>query len=112
MEKRNLLDAEFKTQVIKVLSELSENFNSINEDKSEIKITLTEIKIIYRELKVELMKPRIKSVIVNIKKQKTPNQDSKKKKESKRIRIEYGGTTSIYQHSHHRSAGRRERARN
>ena len=31
------------------------------------------------------MKPGIKSVIWNIKKQKTPNQDSKKKKEPKNI---------------------------
>ena len=41
---------------------------------------------IYREPTVEGMKPRIKSMIWNIRKQKTTNQN-KKKKDSKRTRI-------------------------
>ena len=42
------------------------------------------------------MKPRIKSMIWNIKKNKTFNQNSKKKKESKKVRIgeRASGTTS------------------
>ena len=54
MEISNLLDAEFKTLVIRMLNELSENFNkeivSIkkvckpNKNQSEIKTTLTEMK--------------------------------------------------------------------
>ena len=36
---------------------------------------------------VEWMKPRIKSMIWNIRNQKTTNQNSKKKKESKKARI-------------------------
>ena len=42
------------------------------------------------------MKPRFKSVIWNIRKQKTPNQNNKKKKESRKIRIvsAASGTTS------------------
>ena len=36
---------------------------------------------------VEWMKPRIKSMICNIRKQKTTNQDNKKKKELKKMRI-------------------------
>ena len=41
----------------------------------------------HRESTVEWMKPRIKSAIWNRRKQKRPNQNSKKKKESKKIRI-------------------------
>ena len=47
METSNLLDAEFKTLVIRILSEFSENFNSIKKDKNnqiEMKATLTEMK--------------------------------------------------------------------
>ena len=40
METSNLLDAEFKTLVIRMLNELSENFNSIKKGQSEIKNTL------------------------------------------------------------------------
>ena len=34
METRNLLDAEFKTLIIRMLNELSENLNSIKKDQS------------------------------------------------------------------------------
>ena len=44
MEASNLLDAEFKTLVIRMLKELSENLSSIKEIQSEMKDTLTEIK--------------------------------------------------------------------
>ena len=44
METSNLLDEEFKTLVIRMLSELSENFNSIKKIQSEMKDTLIEIK--------------------------------------------------------------------
>ena len=50
-----------------------------------MKITLSEIKI-YRELTVEQMKPRVKSMIWNIRKKKTFSQNSKKKKESTKVR--------------------------
>ena len=40
----NLSDAEFKTLVVRMLKELSENFNSIKKIQSEMKDTLTEIK--------------------------------------------------------------------
>ena len=40
MEIRNLSDAEFKTLVIKVLKELSEDLNSIKKTQSETKDTL------------------------------------------------------------------------
>ena len=40
----NLSDAEFKTLVIRMLKELSEDLNSIKEIQSEMKNSLTEIK--------------------------------------------------------------------
>ena len=40
----NLLDAEFKTLVIRMLKELVEYFNSINTTQAEIKFILNEIK--------------------------------------------------------------------
>ena len=45
--------------------------------QAEMKVTLSEIRKIYREPTAEWMKPRIKSMIWNIKK-KTFNQKSKK----------------------------------
>ena len=44
MEISNLSDAEFKTLVIRVLKELSEDLNSTKKTQSEMKVTLTEIK--------------------------------------------------------------------
>ena len=44
MEIGNLSDAEFKTLVIRMLKELSEDLNSIKKIQSEMKDTLIEIK--------------------------------------------------------------------
>ena len=44
MEISNLSDAEFKTLSVRMLKELSENFNSIKKIQSEMKNTLIEIK--------------------------------------------------------------------
>ena len=44
METSNLLQAEFKTLVIRMLSELSQDLSSIKKTRSETKETLTEIK--------------------------------------------------------------------
>ena len=44
METTNLSEAEFKTLVIRMLKELSENLNSIKKIQSETKDTLIEIK--------------------------------------------------------------------
>ena len=44
MEISNLPDAEFKTLVIRMLKELSEDLNSIKNIQSEMKDTLIEIK--------------------------------------------------------------------
>ena len=44
MEISNLLDAEFKTLVIRILKELSEDLSSIKKTQSEMKDTLIEIR--------------------------------------------------------------------
>ena len=44
METYNLLNAQFKTLVIRILKELSDNLNSIKKDQSQMKATLTEMK--------------------------------------------------------------------
>ena len=44
METSNLLDAEFKTLVVRMLSELSENLKSIKKTQSQMQYTLIEIK--------------------------------------------------------------------
>ena len=48
MEISNLSDAEFKTLVIRMLKELSEDLNSMKKLQSEIMDTLMEIKNTYR----------------------------------------------------------------
>ena len=45
-----------------------------------MKVPIIEIKTTYRESTAESMKPRIKSMIWNIRKQKTTYQNSKNKK--------------------------------
>ena len=51
MEISNLLDAQFKTLVVRILKELSEDLNGIKKIQSEMKDSLIEIKkkTIYRE---------------------------------------------------------------
>ena len=85
MEISNLSDAEFKTMVIRMLKELSEDLNSIKKTQSETKSTLIEIRRIYTET-IEWMNLRIKSIIWNIRKQKTTNQNNKKEKKSEKMR--------------------------
>ena len=60
MEISNLSDAEFKTLLIRMFKELSEDLSSMKKTQSETKGTLIEIKTIYRKTTVEWMKPRNK----------------------------------------------------
>ena len=73
--------------LIRMLKELSADLSSIKKIQSEMKDTLIEIKNNLQGTSVEWMKLRIKSMIWNIRKQKTANQNKKKKKESKKMRI-------------------------
>ena len=83
MEISNLLDTEFKTLVIRMLKELSEDLNSIKKTQSEMKDTLIEKRKIYRETTVEWMNLRIKSIIWNIRKHKTTYQKTRIKNPKK-----------------------------
>ena len=64
MEISNISDAEFKTLVIRMLKELSEDLSSIKKILLEVKDTII-VSFIYRETveTVGWMKPRIKSMI-------------------------------------------------
>ena len=87
MEISNLSDAEFKTLVIRTFKELSEDLTSIKKIRSETKDILIEIKNLQGKKIVGWMNLRIKSMIWNIREQKTTNQNNKKKKESKIKRL-------------------------
>ena len=87
MDISNLSDAEFKTLFIRMFKDLSEDLNSRKMTQSEMKDTLIEIKNNLQETTVEWMKPRITSMIGNIRKQKATMQNNKKKKQSKKMRI-------------------------
>ena len=67
-----------------MLKELSENINSINKIQSEMKYSLIEIKNNLQGNNSRVNKPRIKSMIWNIRKQKTTNQNKKKRESKKR----------------------------
>ena len=86
METNKLPDTDFKTMVIKMLKEHSENFNNMEKDietikrnQSEMKDTLTEMKNKLQRINSRIDEARIQSAIWNIRKQKTPNQNSRKK---------------------------------
>ena len=88
----NLSDAEFKTLVMRMLTELVEYGCKMEE---EVKAMQSEITKIYREPTVKGRKPGLKSTIWNTKKEKACNQNSRKKKEFKNMRTGLGtsGTT-------------------
>ena len=87
MEISNLLDAEFKTLFIRMLKELSEDLGSIKEIQVEVKDKLIEINNNLQEAIVGWMKLRIKSMIWNIRKQKSSNQKTRKKENPKTVRL-------------------------
>ena len=84
MEISNLSDAKFKTLFVRMLKELSEDLNSIKKIQSEMKDTLIKIKDNLQGTTVEWMKLRIKSMIWNIRKKKTFNQNRKEKNSKKK----------------------------
>ena len=87
METANLSDTEFKTLVIRMLKELSEDLSSIKKIQSETKDTLIEIKnnLQGNNSRVDESKNQINDI--EHKEAKTTNQNNKKKKESKKMRI-------------------------
>ena len=86
MNRSNLPDAEFKTLVIRMLKELSEDLSSIKKIQSETKDTLIEIKNNLQGNNGRVDEAENHTNDFKIRKQKTTNQNSKKKKESPKIR--------------------------
>ena len=86
MEISSLQDAKFQTLFIKMLKEFSEDLNDIKKIQSETKDTLIKIK---KNLQGNnsRVKPRIKSMIWNKRKQKRTMKNNKEKKESKKMKI-------------------------
>ena len=82
MEISNLSNTEFKTLVIRMLKQLSEDLISIRKIHSETKGTLIKIRNNLQGKTVEWMKLRIKSMTWNVRKQKTTMQNKKKKKKN------------------------------
>ena len=77
-------DAELKTLVIRMLRELSENLNSIKNVQSETKDILIEIKNNLQGNNTSMDEAKNQTKIWSIRKQKTTNQNKKKKRIQKK----------------------------
>ena len=82
MEINNLSDTKFKPPVM-MLKELSEDLNVIKKIQSETKDTLIEIKNDFKGNNSRVGKPRIKSMIWNIRNHKQPVRRTRKKNPQK-----------------------------
>ena len=88
MEISNLSDAEFKSLVIRMLKELSEDLRAQKKIQSEMKEALGEMKNNLKETTVEWMKLENQINDLEHKEAKnTTNQNNKKKKESTKMKI-------------------------
>ena len=83
MDISNLLDAEFKTLVTRMLKELSEDLNSIKKIQSETKDTLIEIKNNLQGKNSRMDEEENQINDLEHREAKTTNQNSKKKKNQK-----------------------------
>ena len=84
MEVSNLSEVEFKTPVIRMLKELSEDLNSIKKIQSDMKNTLLEIKNNLQGNNSGVNKAKNQINDLEHKKAKPSNQNKKKKKESRK----------------------------
>ena len=84
MEISNLADVEFKTLIITILKELSEDLSSIKKDLVRNEGFTTWNKEQFKGSKSRVVKPRIKSMIWNRRNWKITNQNKKKKKNTKK----------------------------
>ena len=87
METSNLLDVELKTLVIRMLNELSENFNSIKQNQSEIKDTLTKMKNNLQGFNNRVYEAKNQIIHLEHKEAKNTLSEQKTGKKSKEIRI-------------------------
>ena len=84
MEISNLLDAEFKTLVIRMLKELIGYFSSIKKTQAEMNFTLSEIKENLKGINNGVDEARNQINDLEHEEEKKVNQNSKKKKEFKK----------------------------
>ena len=87
MEISNLSDAEFKTLLIRMLKELSEDLNSIKMIQSEMKDTPIEIKNNLQGNNRRVDKAENQINDLGIRNKKSTNQNNKKKKSKKMRRV-------------------------
>ena len=78
MKKVNLSDAQFKTLVIRMLTEMVEYGHKIEEKVKAMKRKM------YKEPTVKGTKPRLKSMVWTTRKKETSNQNRMKKQEFKK----------------------------
>ena len=86
METSNLLDAEFKTLVIRMLTELSEDIHSTKKNQTEVNDTLMETKDNLQGINSRVDETENQTSDLEYKEEKN-NQNSKKKKNPPQIRI-------------------------
>ena len=117
MEISNLLDAEFKTLVIRMLKEPSEDCNSIKKFQSETKDTLMKIKNNLQGINSRV--DEAENQISDLEYKEAKNNQSEEEEEKRIQKNEYSERAlwsmhnQVHQHSHHWGVGRRrERARN
>ena len=84
METSNLLDAEFKARVMRMVIELSENFNTIKKNKSEMKGTLTKTKKKFQRINSRVDEVKNKISNLEYKKAKKHPIRTTEQKESKK----------------------------
>ena len=86
MEIRNLSGAEFKTLVVRVFKELSEDLSSIKKTQAETKDTLIKTKNLLQGSSCRLDEAEVNSMIWNItkpkKKKKTPKKEKMNEKKN------------------------------
>ena len=103
-EVSDLSETEF-ILVIRMLKELKRiHFNSIKRSQVEMN-ALTEIRTIYRESTVEWMKPRIKSMIWNIREKKDIQSVQQKEKRIQKIEDSVKSHWNNFKHSNIRIIG-------
>ena len=83
MEASKLPGTEFKTVVLRMFKELSDNFNSLKKDQSEIKYTLTEMKNNLQGIHSGVDKAENQISNLEYKQPEIPSQNSKRKKNPK-----------------------------
>ena len=98
MEISNLSDAEFKTLSVRMLKELSENFNSIKKIQSEMKNTLIEIKnnLQGNNSRVDEAKNQINDL-----EHKEAKNNQSEQQEEKRIQNNKDSTSSLWDNFKH-----------